>query len=295
LWRRSRRALEEMLEKQQGVRVRQGPARSGWRALSPARSRARPASPLQLKLLQIRFVLMARATRAALLLVPEVLTDAGEDCSIRLWEVATGQCMRVLQEHASWVYTLAFSPNGGILASGTEDQQIRLWNVNNSLVLRLLSRHTSRVRSIAFRSDGQMLVSGREDQTTGRCLQVFSGHTHRIWSVALSADGQTIATGSEDTTVRLWSVNSGQVVQILRGHAGWIWSVAFSPDGRVIASGSDDGTIRLWSVPTGEYLRALRDEQPCERMDITGIQGISESQKATLRMPGAVEHTALFC
>src|SRR5579885_3339864 len=232
----------------------------------------------------------------------QLIASGGNDQMVRLWDVQSGQCLNVLQGHANRVRTVAFSPRGDLLASGSEDQEIRLWDVQSGQCLNVLQGHSDRIWSVAFGPDGELLVSAGHDRTarlwevkTGRCLQVFSGHTHRIWSVALSADGQTIATGSEDTTVRLWSVNSGQVVQTLRGHAGWIWSVAFSPDGRVIASGSDDGTIRLWSVPTGEYLRTLRDEQPCERMNITGIQGISEAQKATLRMLGAVEHTAIFC
>lgn len=228
-----------------------------------------------------------------------LIASGGNDQVVRLWDAKSGQCLGVLEGHANRVRSVAFSPRGDILASGGEDQEVRLWDVQSGQSLKALQGHIDRIWSVTFSPDGTLLVSAGHDRTarlwevkTGHCLQVFSGHTHRIWSVAFSPDGQTIATGSEDMTVRLWQVESGAVSQILRGHAGWIWSVAFSPDSRLIASGSDDGTVRLWDVETGAFVRTLRDEQPCERMDITGVQGISESQKATLRMLGAFEQRA---
>lgn len=228
-----------------------------------------------------------------------LIASGGNDQIVRLWDAKSGQCLGVLEGHTNRVRSVAFSSRGDILASGGEDQEVRLWNVQSGQFLRSLRGHTDRIWSIAFSPDGTLLASAGHDRTarlwevkTGRCLQVFSGHTHRIWSVAFSPDGQTIATGSEDMTVRLWNVNGGEALHVLRGHAGWIWSVAFSPAGQFVASGSDDGTVRLWEVQTGVFVCMLRDEQPCERMDITGIQGISESQKATLRTLGAFEQRA---
>jgi len=69
-----------------------------------------------------------------------------------------------------------------------------------------------------------------------------------------------------------------------------VWSVAFSPDGCTLASGSQDETIKLWDVQTGECLKTLRPDRPYERMNITGVTGLTEAQKATLRALGAVEN-----
>ena len=78
----------------------------------------------------------------------------------------------------------------------------------------------------------------------------------------------------------------------LHGHtSGGVWSVAFRPQEGILASGSDDGTIRFWNTATGECLRALRDDKPYEKMNITGITGVTEAQRIALLVLGAIEES----
>ncbi len=161
-------------------------------------------------------------------------------------------------------FSVAFSPNGQVLAAGTAEGQVRLWRVTDGQPLLTCEGHLGAVWSVVFSPDGRLLASGSTDGTvrlwevnTGQCLKTLAGHTHQIWSVAFSPDGHLLASGSNDQTVRLWDVNTGQSLKTLAGHTHQVRSVAFSPDGRLLASGSFDHTVRLWDVNTGQSLKTL--------------------------------------
>jgi WD40 repeat protein len=82
------------------------------------------------------------------------------------------------------------------------------------------------------------------------------------------------------------------LIATLHGHAGAVWGVALSGDARLVASGSFDGSVRLWDVPGGAPLRMLRADRRYERLDITGLTGVTEAQRGALLALGAVERAA---
>jgi len=172
--------------------------------------------------------------------------------------------------HVNDVLSVAFSPDGKTLASGSQDNTIKLWEVATGRELRTLSGHFGSVFSVAFSADGQTLASASADHTirlwdvaTGGELRKLTGHSASVNSLAFSPDGTTLASGSDDKTIRLWEVPSGRELRTITGHSDVVNSIAFRPDGKIIASGggspmdSKDNTIKLWEVATGRELRTI--------------------------------------
>ena len=226
------------------------------------------------------------------------LASGSYDTTVRLWEVSTGKCLKTLRGHTNWTDYLAFSPDGTLLASGNHDRTVRLWEVRTGKCLKILQGHTDWVRSVAFSPDGSLLASGCYDRTvrlwevrTGKCLKILQGHTDWVESVAFSHDGSLLASGGHNGKVSLWDVSSGACLRTLHSHSSRVWAVAFSLDGSTVVSASEDRTIILWNIRTGERLNMVRNRL-YERMNITGISGLTGAQKATLRELGAVEERA---
>ncbi|KAK4164711.1 hypothetical protein QBC43DRAFT_317354 [Cladorrhinum sp. PSN259] len=169
-----------------------------------------------------------------------------------------GAQQQTLEGHTGMIVSIAFSPDGKMIASGSWDKTVRLWNTATGVCDYILEGHTDRIYSIAFSPDGKTIASGSFDETvrlwnstTGVCEYMLKGHTASIESIAFSLDGKMVASGSPDKTVRLWNTATGVCDYILQGHISEIQGIAFSPDGKIIASGSWDKTVRLWNTATG--------------------------------------------
>ena len=170
----------------------------------------------------------------------------------------------VLHGHSSCVNSVAFSPDGSRIVSGSGDKTIRLWDAETGDAIgKPLEGHSSYVNSVAFSPDGSRIVSGSWDKTiclwdaeTGDAIsKPLEGHSNTVNSVAFSPDGSRIVSGSLDKTIRLWDAETGDAVgKPLKGHSNIVNSVAFSPDGSRIVSGSDDKIIRLWDALTGDAI-----------------------------------------
>jgi WD40 repeat protein len=161
--------------------------------------------------------------------------------------------------HSFPVNSVAFSPDGKLLASGSGDSTVKLWDAANGTELRTFIGHASGVNSVAFSRDGKTLASGSDDKTikfwdvaTGAMLRTLQGHIGEVKSVAFSSDGKMLASGSYDHTIKLWEVATGTELHTLRGNP----PVAFSPNGKILGGGYNN-SIKLWDVATGAELRTL--------------------------------------
>jgi WD40 repeat protein len=98
-----------------------------------------------------------------------------------------------------------------------------------------------------------------------------------------------LLSGSSDGNLRWWDVQHGKCLALRQGHQGAVQSLRASPDGRRLASCGDDNTIQVWNPQSGEHLRMLRRGRPYERLNISGVKGLTGAQKTTLRALGAIE------
>ena len=201
----------------------------------------------------------------------QTIASGSGDCTVKLWS-RDGKLLNTLIGHGSpvnrvaynrdgqiisrsrntticGVNSVAFSPDGQTIASGSHDKTVKLWSRDGKL-LNTFKRHDEYVSSVMFSPDGQTIASGSRDKTVklwsrdGKLLNTLKGHDSEVSSVVFSPDGQTIASGSWDKTIKLWS-RDGKLLNTLKGHDSYVDSMVFSPDGQTIASGSVDKTTLL--------------------------------------------------
>lgn len=170
-----------------------------------------------------------------------------------------------LTGHSSAVRSLAISPDGQTLASGSEDHTIEIWQLGTGKKLRTLTGHSNSIYSLAISPDGQTLASGSSDKTikiwqlsTGKLLHTLTEHNDWVYCLAISPSGMLIS-GSDDATIKIWNLSMGREIRTLKGHSGWVRSLAVSPDGEICVSGSADRTITIWQLSNGQQqkLRTL--------------------------------------
>ena len=209
-----------------------------------------------------------------------------------------------LQGHKGSVNSVAFSPDGRNIVSGSADSTLLIWDAASGQ-RGFIRQHSDLVKSVAFSPDGRRIVSGSADNTlrlmydSGEpiglpILRYFSGgsrgHTGWVISVAFSPDSRRIVSGSRDNTLRLWDGGNGKSIgSPLQGHTGSVNSVAFSPlDDRLIVSGSTDNTLRLWDAtsgkPIGSPLQGHTSSVNSVAFSPDGRRIVSGSRDNTLRL-----------
>lgn len=195
------------------------------------------------------------------------LMTSSPDGSIRVWDPHADKVSGVdrLQGHSDHVYAVAYSPDGGLLASGSKDGSVRIWSsLNLSSDAMVLTGHSDWVLAVAWfpspePSQGRVIASGSADgsirawrisasASAAEELPVLLGHTDWVVALRWSPDGRFLASCSRDNTVRLWKPGRSSPVSVLEGHQGEVGGLSFSPDSTHLASASHDTTVRIWSL-----------------------------------------------
>jgi eukaryotic-like serine/threonine-protein kinase len=167
--------------------------------------------------------------------------------------------------HRDVVNSVAWSPDGTRLATGSRDGTAKVWEAASGQERLTLRGHAGPVYSVSWSPDGTRLAAGTGDgmgtvweAAGGRELLTLRGHTGLVGSVSWSPDGTRLATGSRDGTAKVWEAASSRELLTLRGHTNAVNSVPWSPDGTRLATGSWDGTAKVWDTAGGRELLTLR-------------------------------------
>ena len=193
-----------------------------------------------------------------------VVASAGESNIIKLWN-SRNNTARTLKGHTAVVNSVAFSPNGELLASGSDDRTIKLWNVHNQQNIATFQHGNARIKALTFSPDGRILATGGDWHiklwNVGDWTEIATLR-HEAWARALvfSPDGRFLAAGKGHEgpgIVTVWNVQTRQVVATLEGDSNRVRTLAFSPDNSILASSGRDRQLKLWNVSNWELLRTI--------------------------------------
>ena len=156
------------------------------------------------------------------------IVSGSKDCTIRIWDLDTGEQIRVLQGHENSVNALALTSDDMYIISGSSDDTLRIWNLE-----------------------------------TGEQIHVLQGHENSVYAIAVTSDDRYIVSGSKDCTIRIWNLQTGEQIRVLQGHENSVMSIAVTSDDKYIISGSEHDLLRKWNLNTGMLIKKFGKPSNC--------------------------------
>lgn len=167
----------------------------------------------------------------------------------------------VLTKHTAAVKSVAFSPDGSLLATGSEDKTIYIWNAKTGELVTTIGDNFFPPVALRFHSSDQLFVASGPDirliDFSGKIIRTYAGKTVHVWSIDYNETVKKVTAGSFGKTIRVWDSETGKEVLLLEGHEKSALPVCFSPAGDRILSGSLDQSVRLWNAATGNEIRKM--------------------------------------
>ncbi|KAK3807580.1 MAG: hypothetical protein J3Q66DRAFT_444697 [Benniella sp.] len=233
------------------------------------------------------------------------IASVSADRTIRLWDVDSGDCLHHLSGYDSFVASIAYSPQGDVIASSSGDI-VKLWDVATGDCLHILIGHTIYVLFAVYSPQGDQVASGGGDEfvkiwnvRTGERLHTLNGHTGSVMSAEYSPQGDHIVSSSQDKTIRLWDVASGQCQAVIQNLDTYITSIAWStaPGANCFVAGCSDGSMYMWrliedggecSIQAQWIWRPVKGELNVTDTLVQDVPGLSRLNEQLLKQRGAV-------
>jgi WD40 repeat protein len=202
--------------------------------------------------------------------------SGSSDGTAKLWEVATGLCIRTLRGHRDAVNSVSLSQDGRIALTGSSDRTLRLWKTETGRCLRIIRGHKDRVDSVCLSRDGSSALSCAFDETVrlwetrkGRCVYMLDGFGYTVTAACFSADERCAFFSDGDDTFYLFQLANGRIIRTFQERDTTVRYICTSQDGHFVLSEGFSEPLRLWEVATGKCVRTFESEQPVGSVCLT--------------------------